>query len=60
MRTSGSAAIGVVAKLMDVHATLGIGIMAGDVVGDGGRGGLGRLLEGHLAGDLGVSSDDSD
>ena len=45
---------------MNVHAALGIGIMTGDVVGDGGRGGLGRLLEGHLAGDLGVSSDDSD
>jgi hypothetical protein len=40
---------------MDVHTTLGVGVVAGDVPGDGGRGGFGGLLEGHLAGDLGVS-----
>lgn len=52
MGTSGGAAVGVVAELMDVHATLGIGIVAGDVPGDGGGGGLGLLLEGNGSGDL--------
>jgi hypothetical protein len=43
---------------MNVHASLSIGIVAGDVPGDGRGGGLGGLLKGHLAGDLGVSSND--
>lgn len=54
------AAVGVVTKGVDVHATLGIGIMAGDVPGDGGRGGLGLLFEDDGASDLGVTTDDSD
>lgn len=41
MRTSGGAAVGVVAELMDVHATLGRRVTSCDVVGDGCRGGLG-------------------
>ena len=60
MRTSRCATVGVVTKLMDVHATLSIGVVAGDVVGDGGRRGLGRLFEGHLACDFRVSPENSD
>ena len=52
------AAIGVVTELVHVHASLSIGIMAGDVVGDSGRRGFGGLLKGHLAGDLGVAAKD--
>lgn len=37
---SRSAAVGVVSKLVDVHATLGIGIVSGNVVADGRWGGL--------------------
>ncbi len=60
MGASGRAAVGVVAELVDVHASLGIGVIAGDVVGDGGWGGFIGLLEGYLTCDLGVSSEDSD
>ena len=38
VRTSTGAAICVVAELMNVHATLGGGVVAADVVGDGGGG----------------------
>ena len=38
MRTSTCAAVCVVAELMDMHATLGGGVVAADVVGDGGGG----------------------
>jgi hypothetical protein len=55
VRAGASASIGVVTELMDVHTTLRVGVVAGDVPGDGGRGGFGGLLEGHLAGNLGVS-----
>ena len=54
------AAIGVVAKLVDVHATLGRRIAAADVVGDGRGGGFGLLLERDDAGDFGVATDDGD
>lgn len=57
MGSSGSAAVGVVTELMDVHSTLSIGIVASDVPCDGGWGGLGSLLEGNGSGDLGVTSD---
>lgn len=57
MRTSGCAAIGVVTKLMDVHATLSVGIVAGDVPSNGCGGVFGFLLEGDGTGDLGVTSD---
>ena len=38
VRTSACAAVCVVAELMDMHATLGGGVVAADVVGDGGGG----------------------
>lgn len=60
MRASRGATVGVVAKGVDVHATLGTGILAGDVPGDLGRGRLGVLLEHHGSGDLRVTSDDAD
>jgi hypothetical protein len=53
------AAVGVVTELVDVEATLGVGVVTGDVPGDGGRGALVGLLEGDGAGDLGVSADNS-
>ena len=59
VRTGGGAAVGVVTKGVDVHATLGIGVVAGDVPRDSGRGGLGSLLKGDGSGDLGVTTDDS-
>lgn len=60
VRTGRGAAVGVVTKGVDVEATLCVGVVAGDVVGDGGRGTLRGLLEDDGAGDLGVSSEDSD
>jgi hypothetical protein len=59
VRAGRGAAVGVVAKGVDVEATLGVGVIAGDVVGDGGRGTLRVLLEDDGAGDLCVSSEDS-
>jgi len=55
-----SAAVGVVTKSVDVDATLGIGIMASDIPGDRSRTVLALLLEDDGAGDLGVTTDDSD
>jgi hypothetical protein len=60
VRAGAGAAVGVVTKGVDVHATLGVGIVAGDVPGDLGVGGLGGLLEGDGALDVGVTTDDSD
>lgn len=54
MRTGAGAAVGVVAELVDVHAALGRGVVACDVVRDGRRGGFGRLLKGDGPADLGV------
>lgn len=59
VRAGRSAAVGVVAKSVNVDATLGIGIMASDIPGDGGRAVLGLLLEDDGAGDFGVTTDDS-
>ena len=56
----GSAAVGVVTKGVDVHATLGVGVAAGDVPGDLGGLVLGVLLKGDGAGNLGVTTDDAD
>ena len=56
MRSSRCAAVGVVAELMDVHAAFGIGIIAGDVVGDSRGRRLVRLFECDGPGDLTVSS----
>lgn len=52
------AAIGVVTELMDVEASLSIGVMASKVPADGGGGVFVGLLKGDLARDLGVSSED--
>lgn len=60
MRTGARATVGVVAELVDVHAALGRGVVACDVVGDCGRGGLGRLLKGDGAADLGIPAEDCD
>lgn len=59
MRAGRGAAVGVVAKGVDVHATLSTGIVASNVPGDGGGVRLGGLLEGDSAGDLGVTTDDA-
>lgn len=55
----GGAAIGVVTEGVNVHATLCVGVVASNVPCDGGWGGLGGLLEGDGAGDLGVTPNDS-
>lgn len=60
VRPSASAAIGVVAKGVDVHATLRVGVVAGQVIADGRLGTLGVLLEGYRALDVGVSTEDGD
>ena len=52
VRTSRCAAIGVVSELMNVEATLCIGVVAGEVPGDGGWGRFGSLLEGDGSSDL--------
>jgi hypothetical protein len=41
-----------------MHTTLGVGVLSGDVPGDGGGSRLGLLLENHGSGDLGVTTDD--
>jgi hypothetical protein len=58
VRTGRGAAVGVVAEGVDVEATLGVGVVAGNVPADGGRGVLGLLLEDDGAGDLGVTTED--
>jgi hypothetical protein len=57
--TSGGAAVGVVTELVNVESTLSVGVVAGDVPGDGGGGTLVSLLEGNGAGDLSVTTEDS-
>ena len=59
VRASGGAAVGVVAKLVDVEATLSVRVVAGDVPRDGGVGVFVGLFEGDGAGDLGVTTEDS-
>lgn len=58
MRSRRSAAIGVITELMNMHATLGRGVAAGNIVGDGRGRGLGGLLEGDGAADFGVAAED--
>ena len=60
MWSGARAAVGVVAELVDVHAAVGGGVVASDVVGDGRRGGFGRLLEGDGSADFGVTAEDCD
>lgn len=59
MRAGGGAAVGVVTEGVNVHATLGVGVVASNVPCDGSGGGLGGLLEGDGSGDLGVTPNDS-
>lgn len=58
MRAGGGAAVGVVTELVDVEASLGVGVVAGDVPGDGCGGRLGSLFEGDGSADLGVTTED--
>jgi hypothetical protein len=58
VRAGAGAAVGVVTELVDVETALSIGIVALNVVGDGGGAGLRALLESHGAGDLGVTTED--
>ena len=58
VRAGRGAAVCVVAIGMDVHATLGVGIVAGDVVGDGRLAILRLLLECDCSGDLGITTKD--
>lgn len=59
MRTSGGAAVGVVTELVNVESTLSVGVVAGDVPRDSGGGVLVSLLKGDGAGDLSVTTEDS-
>lgn len=59
VRTSGGAAVSVVTKGVNVEATLGVGVVALDVPRDSGGLGLGGLLEGDSASDLGVTTENS-
>lgn len=60
MRSRAGAAVGVVPELMDVHATFGGRVVPGDVVGDGGGGGFGALLEGDETTDGGIPAENGD
>lgn len=59
MGASGGAAVGVVTELVNVESTLSVGVVAGDVPGDGGGGTLVSLFEGDGAGDLSVTTENS-
>lgn len=59
VRTGGGAAVGVVTELVDVETTLSVGVVAGNVPGDGGGDRLVGLLEGNSTGDLRVTTDNS-
>jgi len=60
VRAGAGAAVGVVTELVDVHATLSIGVIALDVVFDDGVRGLGLLGESHGTRDIGVSTENGD
>lgn len=59
VRASRSAAVGVITELVNVESTLSVGVVTGDVPGDGGGSTLLGLLEGDSTGDLCVSAQDS-
>ena len=59
MGSSGGAAVGVIAELVNVHATLRMRIVTADVPSDSRRGGLRLLLEGDGTGNFRVTSDRS-
>ena len=52
MRSGASASVGIVSKLVDVHASLGGGIVALDIIGDGCWGSIRGLFERNGTGDL--------
>ncbi len=58
--SSTSAAIGVIAELMNVPSPLSRGVTALDVIGDCGWGRLAGLLECNGSADVRVSADDCD
>ena len=58
VRAGRGAAVGVVTEGVDVETALGVGVVASDVVGDGGGRGLGLLLKDNGTGDLGVTTED--
>ena len=58
--SSTSTAVGVIAKLVDVHASLCGGITAFDVIGNGRWGSLGGLLEGNGTADGGITTEHCD
>ena len=60
VRSGRGAAVGVVAEGVNVHTTLSVGVVAGDVPCDGGLRVLVGLLEGDGSLDVGVSTDNSD
>lgn len=60
MGSGAGASVGVVAKSVNVHATLSIGIVASNVPCNGSVGVLIRLLKGNGTLDVGVSTEDSD
>ena len=57
--TGGGAAVGVVAELVDMHTTLGVGIDVLDLILDDGGGVLVLLRELDGSGDTGVTANDS-
>lgn len=59
MRAGRRAAVGVVTKGVDVEAALGVGVVAGEVIGNGGRGRLRLLLKGDGTRHLGITTEDS-
>jgi hypothetical protein len=60
MRSRARAPVRVISKRVDVHATLGIGVVAADVPCDLGVGVLVGLLEGDGALDVGIPAEDGD
>jgi len=60
VRAGAGAAVGIIAKGMNVHATLGVAVVAGDVPGDCGGARVRGLLKADRTGDFGVTSNDSD
>lgn len=49
MRSGRGASVGVVTKLVDVHSALGVGVIAGNLIRDGGRRRLVLLSEGDCS-----------
>lgn len=60
VRAGRGAAVGVVAKGVDVEAAFRVGVVARDVVGDGGGSRLGILLKSDGATNLAVATEDAD